>query len=232
MHKPIDYPPFEPPLSTDLLTSVSLTGTNHAEDQPVHLRVVSTRQYMGEVNEKGNMAIGAGSTAVESAVEQEDAEDEKFAEKVKEYVEEEQGTRENHIQINVGQYAGLLGRACPAGVYEYVPVEGDSNAEGNWNGHKLVINSQVSFHSTSCYRPPMCVSSVRIAFIASCAISRSLVKISLGRYQKEAVALSMVSSKFYLPCVADPQLSFWQLSLESLEFSCLSFKFQFLLPSP
>lgn len=152
-HKPIDYPAFEPPLSTDLLTSVSLTGTNHAEDQPVHLRVVSTRKYMEEVNEKGNMAIGAGSTAVESAVGQEDAEDEK----VKEYLEEERDTREKHIQINVGQYAGLLGRACPAGVYEYVPVEGNSDSEGNWNGHKLVINSQVSFHSTSCHHPLMCV---------------------------------------------------------------------------
>ncbi|KAI0644154.1 hypothetical protein C8Q79DRAFT_1002101 [Trametes meyenii] len=34
---PIAYPPFEPPLSTDILTSVALTGTNHAEDQPMHL---------------------------------------------------------------------------------------------------------------------------------------------------------------------------------------------------
>jgi electron-transferring-flavoprotein dehydrogenase len=37
--KPIDYPHLRQPLSTDLMTSVSLTGTNHAEDQPVHLLV-------------------------------------------------------------------------------------------------------------------------------------------------------------------------------------------------
>ncbi|KAJ7078466.1 hypothetical protein B0H15DRAFT_749641, partial [Mycena belliarum] len=35
----ISYPPFEPPLSTDLLTSVALTGTNHAEGQAIQLRV-------------------------------------------------------------------------------------------------------------------------------------------------------------------------------------------------
>ncbi|PPQ81686.1 hypothetical protein CVT24_002921, partial [Panaeolus cyanescens] len=40
--QPIEYPPFEAPLSTDLMTSVALTGTNHEEDQPVHLRVVKT----------------------------------------------------------------------------------------------------------------------------------------------------------------------------------------------
>lgn len=37
--KPIEYPPFQPPLSTDDLTSIALTDTNHAENQPVHLRV-------------------------------------------------------------------------------------------------------------------------------------------------------------------------------------------------
>ncbi|EIW61116.1 uncharacterized protein TRAVEDRAFT_46340 [Trametes versicolor FP-101664 SS1] len=36
--KPTEYPSFQPPLSTDFLTSVALTGTNHAESQPVHLR--------------------------------------------------------------------------------------------------------------------------------------------------------------------------------------------------
>jgi hypothetical protein len=38
--KPIDYPPFEPPLSTDLMSSVALTGTNHGEGEAVHLRVM------------------------------------------------------------------------------------------------------------------------------------------------------------------------------------------------
>jgi len=41
-------------------------------------------------------------------------------------------------------YAGLLGRACPAAVYEYADAEGgDADAEGK----KFVINSQVSFPS-------------------------------------------------------------------------------------
>jgi electron-transferring-flavoprotein dehydrogenase len=150
-HKPIDYPPFEPPLSTDLLTSVTLTGTNHAEDQPIHLRVVRTRKYIEEITGKnGNMAVGAGVAAVESAAEQEDAEDESSAQKIKQDVQEERGTRERHIHTNVGEYAGLLGRACPAGVYEYVPVEGNSNSEGTWNGHKLVINSQNCIHCKLC----------------------------------------------------------------------------------
>jgi electron-transferring-flavoprotein dehydrogenase len=91
------------------------------------------------------MAIGAGAAAVESAAEQVDAENERVAEKVK----AERDTRERHIQLNVGQYAGLLERACPAAVYEYVPVEGESDSVGTWNGHSLVINSQVSFRPTS-----------------------------------------------------------------------------------
>jgi electron-transferring-flavoprotein dehydrogenase len=94
--KPIDYPPFQPPLSTDLLTSVALTGTNHAEDQPVHLRIED-----GEI-------------------------------------------RRNHVQKNVTEYAGLLGRACPAGVYEYIEDEGREAEADGWSGKKLVINSQVS----------------------------------------------------------------------------------------
>jgi len=38
----------------------------------------------------------------------------------------------------------LLQRACPAGVYEYIE---DETAADGWNGHKLVINSQVYFIS-------------------------------------------------------------------------------------
>ncbi|KAG2233093.1 hypothetical protein BDF21DRAFT_134888 [Thamnidium elegans] len=37
--KPIDYPKPDGVISFDLLTSVSRTGTNHAENQPVHLRI-------------------------------------------------------------------------------------------------------------------------------------------------------------------------------------------------
>ncbi|GAA5850467.1 hypothetical protein JCM8547_001884 [Rhodosporidiobolus lusitaniae] len=38
-HKPIDYPKPDGVLSFDILTSVARTGTNHAEDQPIHLHV-------------------------------------------------------------------------------------------------------------------------------------------------------------------------------------------------
>ncbi|KZW00395.1 oxidoreductase [Exidia glandulosa HHB12029] len=100
--KPIDYPPFQPPLSTDLLTSLALTGTNHAEDQPVHLR------------------LPPGPEAHKA-----------------------------HVQKNVGEYGGLLGRACPAGVYEYVEEEGKPS-EGSWEGKKLVINSQNCIHCKLC----------------------------------------------------------------------------------
>jgi hypothetical protein len=36
---PIEYPQPDGKLSFDILTSVSLTATNHAENQPVHLRL-------------------------------------------------------------------------------------------------------------------------------------------------------------------------------------------------
>ncbi|KAF7335205.1 Electron transfer flavoprotein-ubiquinone oxidoreductase [Mycena sanguinolenta] len=38
--KPIEYPAFEPPLSTDLMSRVALTGTTHNEGEAVHLRVM------------------------------------------------------------------------------------------------------------------------------------------------------------------------------------------------
>jgi electron-transferring-flavoprotein dehydrogenase len=37
--KPIDYPKSDGVFSFDILSSVFLSGTNHAEDQPVHLRL-------------------------------------------------------------------------------------------------------------------------------------------------------------------------------------------------
>jgi electron-transferring-flavoprotein dehydrogenase len=62
-------------------------------------------------------------------------------------VREEVKRRQDHVRININEYAGLLGRACPAGVYEYVVDESkSSDKEGEtegWGGHKLVINSQV-----------------------------------------------------------------------------------------
>lgn len=98
--KPIEYPPFQPPLSTDLMTSVSLTGTNHTEDQPVHLVVRKPTEETEDVER-----------------------------------------RREHVKTNVGEYAGLLGRACPAGVYEY--VDATESDTGAYDGKKLVINSQV-----------------------------------------------------------------------------------------
>ncbi|EIW61114.1 uncharacterized protein TRAVEDRAFT_19578 [Trametes versicolor FP-101664 SS1] len=50
--QPIKYPSDQPLLSTDLLTSLALTGTNYAEYQPVHLRV---RRYLPP----GSKAAGA-----------------------------------------------------------------------------------------------------------------------------------------------------------------------------
>ena len=105
--EPIDYPPFEPPLSTDLLTSVTLTGTNHAEDQPVHLRV---RSYLSE----------------DGAVNTEDSESSQGL-KTENWTEDADIRRE-HVRTNVGEYAGLLGRGCPAQVYEYAEAENADTA--------------------------------------------------------------------------------------------------------
>ncbi|KAJ7934334.1 FAD/NAD-P-binding domain-containing protein [Mycena leptocephala] len=141
--KPVEYPPFEPPLSTDLMSSVALTGTNHGEGEAVHLRVMrgvggafSADASMGEKGEKGEK--------------EEDADAD---------VQETPARRRAHVRANVGTYAGLLQRACPAGVYEYVPDDGgkvvpgnagaDGEAEG-WEGTKLVINSQNCIHCKLC----------------------------------------------------------------------------------
>jgi electron-transferring-flavoprotein dehydrogenase len=86
------------------MTSVALTGTNHAEDQPIHLRVVRTDEFMRE-SEAGE---GEEATGLKDGA--------KVADKVKQ-------RRREHVKINVDEYAGLLGRACPAGVYEYVDAE-------------------------------------------------------------------------------------------------------------
>jgi electron-transferring-flavoprotein dehydrogenase len=129
-YKPIEYPAPEAPLSTDILTSVSLTSTNHAEDQPVHLQLPFTTLYPESASASAS-ATGESTTEVDG-----DAVD---AQRAKEAAE----ARSRHVKINVGEYAGLLGRACPASVYEYVDAE--PGEEGSWEGKKLVINSQVSF---------------------------------------------------------------------------------------
>lgn len=98
--KPINYPAPDGKISFDILTSVSLTGTNHAEGQPSHLRLP-----------------------------------------------DEEGARARHTQTNVAEYAGLLGQACPAAVYEYAEAEGsDADAEGK----KFIINSQNCIHCKTC----------------------------------------------------------------------------------
>ncbi|KAJ8082294.1 hypothetical protein PM082_008147 [Marasmius tenuissimus] len=130
-HKPIDYPAFEPPLSTDLMTSVSLTSTNHEEDQPEHLRVATLREYVQEwYGDEANILPKPGNDAGE-------------------HLTDKQKRRRSHVQKNVEEYAGLLGRACPAGVYEYVEDETGNNPDG-WNGKKLVINAQNCIHCKLC----------------------------------------------------------------------------------
>ncbi|GAA6061367.1 hypothetical protein JCM10212_005821 [Sporobolomyces blumeae] len=96
--KPIEYPAPDGVLSFDILTSVSRTGTNHAEDQPVHLHL-------------------------------------------------EKADRAAHVKTNVEDYAGLLGRVCPAAVYEYVDSEGGVE---DASGKRLVINSQNCIHCKTC----------------------------------------------------------------------------------
>ncbi|KAF8352154.1 hypothetical protein F5887DRAFT_934184 [Amanita rubescens] len=141
LHGPIEYPPFEPPLSTDLMTSITLTGTNHAEDQPVHLRVVKMKSYMDALAGKDNLpvSIGAGVSAVTAVDDALDAQ---------QIMERERQARQAHVRANVEEYAGLLGRACPAGVYEYVETESSEN--DGWAGKKLVINSQNCIHCKLC----------------------------------------------------------------------------------
>lgn len=94
--KPIDYPAPDGTLSFDLLTNLSRSGTNHAEDQPVHLHIPAA-------------------------------------------------DRPAHVKKNVGEYAGLLGRVCPAGVYEYLDVA-ENGGEADADGYRLQINSQNCVH--------------------------------------------------------------------------------------
>ena len=98
-----------------------------------------------------NEAVGVGVEAVRNiaAAEASRAEDKDGGKDlVEEAAQEEIKRRQDHVHINVSEYAGLLGRACPAGVYEYVVDESESGdkkeGEGEgWGGQKLVINSQV-----------------------------------------------------------------------------------------
>lgn len=48
-----------------------------------------------------------------------------------------------NVKLIFSEYAGLLGRACPAAVYEYADAEG---GDADANGKKFVINSQNCIH--------------------------------------------------------------------------------------
>ena len=90
LHKPIDYPKPDGKITFDRLSSVFISNTNHAENQPIHLTLK-------------NDSIP--------------------------------------IEINLKTYAGPEQRYCPAGVYEYVEVDGKA---------RLQINSQNCVHCKTC----------------------------------------------------------------------------------
>lgn len=124
--KEIVYPKWEPGLSWPLLDSVALTGTNHAEDQRVHLRVRARSGPYANAKDAPTAAVDPPGVG------------EGFKE------------RAEHVERNIRDYAGLLGRACPAAVYEYVDAEGGNSKkieEAGWEGKKLVINSQVELRN-------------------------------------------------------------------------------------
>ncbi|KAF8209272.1 hypothetical protein K438DRAFT_1961003 [Mycena galopus ATCC 62051] len=127
---PIAYPPFAPPLTTDLMSSVALTGTNHAEGEAVHLRVMRANT---------STQTSSGAEADGDAPPDTDA-------------HKNPARRRAHMHANVGTYAGLLQRACPASVYEYVADDGGRGVleEEGWEGTKLVINSQNCIHCKLC----------------------------------------------------------------------------------
>jgi len=95
--KTIDYPKPDGKITFDLLSSVSLTGTNHEGDQPAHLTL------------------------------RDDSRPE---------------------AVNLPKFAGPESRYCPAGVYEYVPVEDDKSKGGE--SLRLHINAQNCIHCKTC----------------------------------------------------------------------------------
>jgi electron-transferring-flavoprotein dehydrogenase len=89
-HQPIDYPKPDGKISFDRLSSVFISNTNHAEDQPAHL------------------------TLKDASI---------------------------PVQVNLKTYAGPEQRYCPAGVYEYLEKDGET---------QLQINAQNCVHCKSC----------------------------------------------------------------------------------
>ena len=91
-YQPIAYPKPDGKVSFDRLSSVFISNTNHAEDQPIHL------------------------TLTDASV---------------------------PVNTNLAIYAGPEARYCPAGVYEYVPTEGNGKP-------RLQINAQNCVHCKTC----------------------------------------------------------------------------------
>ena len=89
--KPIAYPKPDGKLTFDRLSSVFISNTNHAEDQPAHL------------------------TLKDASI---------------------------PVSVNLAKYAGPEARYCPAGVYEYVKNEDNSD--------RLQINAQNCVHCKTC----------------------------------------------------------------------------------
>ena len=89
--KPIAYPKPDGKLTFDRLSSVFISNTNHAEDQPAHL------------------------TLKDASI---------------------------PVNVNLAKYAGPEARYCPAGVYEYVKNEDNSD--------RLQINAQNCVHCKTC----------------------------------------------------------------------------------
>ena len=89
--KPIDYPKPDGKLTFDRLSSVFISNTNHAEDQPAHL------------------------TLKDASI---------------------------PVQVNLAIYAGPEARYCPAGVYEFVKNEDNTD--------RLQINAQNCVHCKTC----------------------------------------------------------------------------------
>jgi electron-transferring-flavoprotein dehydrogenase len=88
---PIVYPKPDGKLTFDRLSSVFVSNTNHAEDQPAHL------------------------TLKDASI---------------------------PVQVNLSKYAGPESRYCPAGVYEFVKAED--------NSERLQINAQNCVHCKTC----------------------------------------------------------------------------------
>ncbi|WP_034301748.1 electron transfer flavoprotein-ubiquinone oxidoreductase, partial [Herbaspirillum sp. RV1423] len=88
---PISYPKPDGKLTFDRLSSVFISNTNHAEDQPIHLTLKDASVPVG---------------------------------------------------INLAKYAGPEARYCPAGVYEF--VKNDDNTD------RLQINAQNCVHCKTC----------------------------------------------------------------------------------